>query len=309
MKSKHNPFRSTATRSAAIVFACFTVLHTNAHAATVNTTGTTVNYTAAQNILDTTWIGNGTLNFNGSGTIGLDNSGGGHPDFFNMTGGIITVQSGVTLRNGGWQGGVWTNNLASIAVAGAATLDLWDGNPVRVDALTGAGTVTISSALGVNWAGSHSLVLGVNGGGGTFTGNISGNSGSDGGSLSLTKVGTGTQTLTGANTYNGTTTVNAGTLELTYANSATGTLATGSNITVNSGGTLLANAFNALGYTNHGGDTLQVNEGGTLKVGAGQVVSMPYNLNVVGGSLTSADAGYPGLGTFYLGGGTQTFTS
>ena len=79
---------------------------------------------------------------------------------------------------------------------------------------------------------------------------------------------------------------------------------------MNSGATLLGNAFNALGYAgNHGGDTLQINEGGTLSVGAGQVLSMPYNLNVVGGTVTSVDGGDPTYGTYYFGPGTQTFTS
>jgi len=172
--------------------------------ADVDTTGTTITYTAAQNILDTTFTGNGTLNFNGSGVIGLDNSGGFHPDTFSMTGGSITVQSGVTLRNGGWCGGIWTDNLASLNLAGGATLDVWDGNTVRVDALTGAGTVTHT-----NWGDLTNLTIGVNNGSGTFSGTITETFGHQ---TSLTKNGTGTLTLTGANTYTGGTSITGGVL-------------------------------------------------------------------------------------------------
>lgn len=74
-----------------------------------------------------------------------------------MTGGLIDILSGVTLlRNGGWQKGVWTSNLSSLNVGG--TFDLWDGNSVRVDALTGAGTIT----KGMNSA-NPDLVVEVNG--------------------------------------------------------------------------------------------------------------------------------------------------
>jgi autotransporter-associated beta strand protein len=191
------------------------LIHTTAHAAVVDTTGTTVTYTAPQDILNTEIIGDGTLDFDGSGVIGLDNSGGGNPVTFAMIGGIITVQTGVTLQNGGWQGGIWTNNFSSLALATGATLDLWDGNPVRVNALTGNGTVTISTIpAGVNGLGGTSLTLGVNGGSGKFTGSIAGNTAVDGGPVSITKEGAGTQTLAGSNTYSGDTTINNGILQI-----------------------------------------------------------------------------------------------
>jgi len=180
-----------------------------AQAATVDTTG---GATLNSNDPGNTYTGNGTLTVSGGGTVELATGGGTSETYFQQTGGLIDIVSGTTLRNGGWQKGDWSANNASLQVDG--TLDLWDGNPVRVDALTGSGTVTIGVLGGVNWAGARSLVLGVNGGSGAFTGNIAGNSATDGGSLSVTKEGSGTQTLTGNNTYSGATTVNGGTLQL-----------------------------------------------------------------------------------------------
>ena len=52
-------------------------------------------------------------------------------------------------------------------IAAGASMDLWDGVPVYIDALTGAGTVTKQQG---NAAGS--LTVGVAGGSGTFTGII-----------------------------------------------------------------------------------------------------------------------------------------
>ena len=74
-------------------------------------------------------------------------------------------------------------------------------NPVIVDALNGAGTIR------ENYGGSAGLTVGIDNGSGTFSGAIEQ-------VASLTKAGSGAETLTGANTYGGATTINAGTLEI-----------------------------------------------------------------------------------------------
>jgi autotransporter-associated beta strand protein len=113
--------------------------------------------------------------------------------------------------------------------------------------------------------------------------------------------------------YTGPTSINAGTLSVTYngsGNGGIGTLPVGSSITVSSGATLLASGFNALGYAStHAGDLLTVNQGGSLTIDAGVVASMPYALNVVGGTIASVDGGNPGLGTLYYQSTQGTFTS
>lgn len=101
----------------------------------------------------------------------------------------------------------WTNNKSDMNIAAGATLDLWDNNNavgVIVDALTGAGSVVRTKNVTGN------ITVGVDNGSGDFTGSISNASGT----THVIKAGTGTQTLSGANTYSGNTTVNGGTLAL-----------------------------------------------------------------------------------------------
>ena len=151
--------------------------------------GTTLNIDGNTNVASGTTIinGTGTLYITG-GT--LDNpSGTGHNITMSLgSGGLIDVETGATMNNGGWQDIDWTSNLASLNVDGTFNVD--DGNTATVDALTGGGTVTKSNA------GAKTLSIGVNNGSGTFGGVI--NNGS--GTVALTKNGSGAQTLSGAST-------------------------------------------------------------------------------------------------------------
>jgi fibronectin-binding autotransporter adhesin len=116
------------------------------------------------------------------------------------TGALIDVQGGkFQLSSGAAQN--WSGNQASLNVASGATFDLWDCPAVYVDSLTGSGTVR------ANW-GAPALTVGVAGGSGAFSGTIQN-------AISLTKTGGGVQTLSGASTYSGPTTVNGGVLEAT----------------------------------------------------------------------------------------------
>ena len=102
----------------------------------------------------------------------------------------------------------WTSNNASLNVASGATFDIWDGLEVTIDALNGSGTVD----KGHPDPNTFMLTLGVAGGSGTFSGTIQNTSGA--GAIALTKTGSGTQTLSGINTYTGNTTVEDGTLSI-----------------------------------------------------------------------------------------------
>jgi len=179
-------------------------------AATIDTTGTTI-------ILNTdvpgnTYTGNGTLQVSddGSGLIQLGTNGS-PVTTFSMSGGLITIDGGVTLKNGGYQKGVWTSNKASMNVSG--TLDLWDGNTVYVDALTGSGIIGSGQI-----SGTQNLTVGNNNGSGTFSGTIVNVLPGGNRTVSLTKTGSGTQVLSGTNTFSGSVNLSVGTLQLTDTN-------------------------------------------------------------------------------------------
>ncbi|MGH6734972.1 MAG: autotransporter-associated beta strand repeat-containing protein [Methyloceanibacter sp.] len=160
------------------------------------------------------------------------------------------------------------------------------GNATFVN--TGTGTVDFSGTTGTNndnqiTAGSidggGSFVLGANtltvadGDGFTVSGVISG----VGGSLALTS---GTLTLSAANTYSGTTTVDGGTLELGDGGSIM------TDVTVNTGAVF---AFNktALGDSPFGFDGIITGAGGVTKLGDG-VVNLTA-VNTYEGSTTISD--------------------
>jgi autotransporter-associated beta strand protein len=125
-----------------------------------------------------------------------------------------------------------------------------------IGGLYGAGQVDCRSA-------AATLVLGA----GNRSGNFSGILQNNGNVLTLTKTGTGTQILTGANNYTGPTTVSAGTLEVDSPGSLTGTI-----VTVQNGATL---AGNGAVYS-----TANITPGGTL------AVNTLVNTNAVTGTVT-----------------------
>jgi autotransporter-associated beta strand protein len=155
-----------------------------------------------------TVTGAGTFRLSGNSTINqeLNGSVGSRLTFAMDSGGLIDLQDTSRLTNGGWQELNWTGNLADMNIASGATLDIWDGQDVFIDALTGSGTV--DKLHGGN--SPRLLKLGVDNGSGTFSGAIT----NTGGQLAVVKSGSGTQTLSGTNTYTGNTTVEDGTLNI-----------------------------------------------------------------------------------------------
>jgi autotransporter-associated beta strand protein len=111
---------------------------------------------------------------------------------------------------------------SAFTVNTASILDL-NGTNQTIGSLAGAGSVTSSVVGGVT------LTTGGDNTSTTFGGVIQNGNGT----VALTKAGSGIFTLTGTNTYTGTTTINAGTLR---AGSATG-LASGSAFVVGTGAT------------------------------------------------------------------------
>ena len=128
--------------------------------------------------------------------------------------------------------------------------------------LNGAGTVTNLSTT----AGNAPLILGSNNANGTFSGSIVDGASLNAttgltsvGTVSVTKIGGGTQTFSGPNSYSGATTISAGTLAV-GANNALSAI---SALSLASGATLDLNAFSAsaasLGF--NGGATLRFDLG------------------------------------------------
>jgi autotransporter-associated beta strand protein len=122
-------------------------------------------------------------------------------------GGLIRVQSGTATQGYGYTYN-WGGNQAGMTIDSGAVFDTWDGVSIRIDALNGAGTLQKTS--NASWLGAANINLGVANGSGSFTGNITNSAGT----FNLVKSGSGTQILAGNNTYNGTTTVNGGTLQI-----------------------------------------------------------------------------------------------
>jgi autotransporter-associated beta strand protein len=146
--------------------------------------------------------------------------------------------AGLTISAGEvqlWNGDAVANTSA-VTVAAAGTLGVV--NSETIGSLTGSGRVEIANG--------RELRTGANNTSTTFSGVISdSNFASLGG---LFKLGTGTFTLSGINTYTGPTTVDAGTL------SVNGSIASSSLTTVNASGTLAGNG--TLGNTTINGGTL-----------------------------------------------------
>ncbi len=165
--------------------------------------------------------------------------------------------TGATNINGGTLRASATNRIAdasAVTVASGAVFDLNNFSDT-IGSLAGAGNVTLGSAT---------LTAGGNGTSTTYSGVVSGTGG-------LTKAGAGAMTLSGANTYTGTTTINAGTLRASGGNAIADTSAvTLANV---AGASLDLANDEAIGNLSTGGatggnitlnaNTLTVNEAGT----------------------------------------------
>lgn len=162
------------------------------------------------------------------------------------------------------QSSVWTDNLSDMTVAG--NLYTAFGN-VRVDALTGSGTVNLSPGFpGVD---DFGLTVGVNNGSGQFDGATVDYAGSG----SLSKAGTGTQILTGANDHSGRTAVLGGTLAL----SGSATLPNSPLISVTNGAT-----FDVSGLSS----TFVLGASQTLSNNAASTGNLAGNLDASSGTIS-----------------------
>ena len=247
-------------------------------------------------------------NFNVTGTI--TSTGGVGP--------VVKAATNTDLTAGvSWTGGIppiagniagWTNTSLGAGLTMNSAIS-WGGVSVAGAAsdiaISGSGPLTLGangldlSVSPVNLLMSVPVILGTN-----QTWNVNGGrslsaAGVISGNYGLTKAGAGVLALTNANTFAGGTTVNGGTLALDYNpnDGATGTLAGGSTVTINSGGTLRLDVEDGLGY--YGGNPSQLNINGGLVTSANVANTTPVQwggtsfrvtlptVNFTGGTLSS----------------------
>lgn len=259
----------------------------------ITSAGATLNFNIPTNVTQTgntaatTFSGLGTLSKTGGGILNW-----GANVFFNLgAGSLIDVQQGEFVgANNYWA--TWTNNLSSLNIVSGATFTGSEG-ALRFDALTGDGK------LQIGWTSLGSLTIGLNNnavntynaaGTALFTGTIVMPSGAT--NASVTKTGTGTQVLTGANAYKATT-VSAGTLQIGNSGT-TGTLGTG-DVTVSAGANLNFNRSDSFTVANN------INGAGAISQN-GSGVGSTSNLTLTG-DLSSE------TGVFNVNRGTMTFSA
>jgi autotransporter-associated beta strand protein len=310
----------------------------------VRTNGQVITFNVQSNLVltnNTLFTGNGTASFTVSGGISgagnLSKSGtsklvlSGTNSFagtITISGGILQLTNQVSLYNN--TSASWT--ASNISVASGATLALNVGGAGQFT--TGNVTTLLSNLSGANgssttgFAAGSAIAFDTTGGTFTVSDNVINSTGTGGGAFGVTKWGTNLLTLTGANTYTGTTSILQGSLTLapTVGGMSLGALtATTSgagfaagNITLTLGGagtnsitsiTETSGAAQQLAITKNttatwsvgnvdlkGGNTSRVSAGilnldGTLKFGLGGVSTTLRQFWVDGGTLGYNNAG------------------
>jgi fibronectin-binding autotransporter adhesin len=201
----------------------------------------------------------------GTGSLTLNGTGSSYTGATTISAGAIKLGAADVISN-------------SSAVNLAGSLDL-NGFSETIGSLSGAGTITSSTS------GTVTITIGADNASTSFTGVIEKGSAT---SLALTKSGSGTLTLSGNNTYDGGTNINAGVLSLASANAigSSGTISFG-------GGTLQYTSSNTTDYS------------GRISSASGQAFKVDTNGNNVtwATSLTNASSSITksGAGTWTLG--------
>jgi autotransporter-associated beta strand protein len=231
----------------------------------------------ADNVTGTAEVNNGTLILGKTGDDNIHSVGAGGVGLTINTGGLVQIAGSTT------GGGTGSNvrpadapanyadqifNLTDVVVNTGGVLDLNEHSEV-IDALTGGGTIRNSGT------GTTRLYTNNGNTSSTFAGVIQNGNGT----MELTKMGTGTLTLTGANTYTGATNILAGGLQIN------GSLASPA-ITVPAGATLSGNGTVA-GAVTLSGTLNSSNSVGSILANNGATINVAGANNPTAATLTT----------------------
>lgn len=189
-----------------------------------------------------TLILNTGLSWTATGTMAFGQPGTDNPAVFASGNNVLATNMDLNITSG-WNTGspsLITLNGGTTQTIGALTGNASGSYIASYDSVNqvNGGTATNGGRGGGGFSGTRGLAtlqIGNTGGSATFAG-VLGATANDNSTntqnLAIVKLGAGTQTFTGANVYSGTTTINAGELDINGTNSGTG------SVTINSGGKL-----------------------------------------------------------------------
>jgi autotransporter-associated beta strand protein len=245
-----------------------TIINTNLGFTSFNDTSTAGNATITSSargflaFLNTATAGNANITNNAFGSATFSNS---------STAGNATITTNflgfTTFTNSSTAGNatVITNNggttqFSQFSSGGNAAFTTQAGGVFDMSGVLFGMTAGSIAGGGTYFLGSNALIVGGNNLSTTVDGTISDGGAAGGRGGSLVKVGTGILTLSGTNTYTGTTTVNSGALVVN------GSIASSSLTTVNSGAALIGSGTVGSTVVNAGGFLVPGHSPGTMTV-------------------------------------------